>query len=339
MRQTSTPPEQSGQRRERDDVADAAEDDGARNKRQRTALACESCRNRKSRCDGGNPVCTACAAMGFACVYRRPVGPAATRQPASDPSRVLQMENRLHMIEALLQQMSRGANGHRNAGADMPHHTAPTVAFQPPAAEADSVDGMGAITFAGEAVSHYFGLSSNSAFAAQISRAVKATHLAPPAIQPSAVNASVGDNQSHVGAGVAANGHTGSTLSTITLSRPASPFGRQPRKTADLLHLPQSGEMLRLVQAYFAHAGGYFPFVDKAAIVRFVQQVDSSVASNTRRPFLCLVNAVLACGMSLTLTDSYEVQADEAQAAVYLEKAYALSPWVTSNTANLETGK
>ena len=97
--------------------------------------------------------------------------------------------------------------------------------------------------------------------------------------------------------------------------------------------------MVRLVEAYFAHAGGYFPFVDKVTMLRSVQHRDPNVIFSASRPFLCLLNAVLACGMSLTLPESQDVPGDEAQAAVYFERANALCPWISSSTANLETGK
>ena len=55
-------------------------DDERRLKRQRTALACDSCRGRKTRCDGTRPSCGVCLDMGFDCLYPRPGrGPNASR--------------------------------------------------------------------------------------------------------------------------------------------------------------------------------------------------------------------------------------------------------------------
>lgn len=51
-------------------------------KRQRVAVACGSCRLRKSRCDGARPTCSTCAAMHFACAYTKPSYAYAT-QPAT----------------------------------------------------------------------------------------------------------------------------------------------------------------------------------------------------------------------------------------------------------------
>ena len=279
--------------------------------------------------------------MGFSCVYRRPVAPSALEPAPPDHSRVTQMESRLQMVETLLQQLSRATDGRRLPGADVAN-AASTVDFHLLIAESDSVDGMGTITFAGEAVSHYFGPSSNSAFAAQVSRAVKATHRGLTADQGLVASMQPNHADDHLDPTAMTNGRGRGALSTTMLSRPASPPGLsrlQPRKASDLLHLPAAEEMLRLVQAYFAHAGGYFPFVDKASLIRSIRELGSTGPSEVlRRPRLCLLNAVLACGMSLTLPDSQDVKGDEAKAAIYCERALALSPWLVSNTANLETG-
>ncbi|KAF2173952.1 hypothetical protein M409DRAFT_16222 [Zasmidium cellare ATCC 36951] len=277
--------------------------------------------------------------MGFPCHYRRPVVTGAPVQQSSpESSRVSAMENRLEMVEALLQQLSGTAAGSRDSHDDASSFTAPSDDTTLPAVERDSVDGLGTITFSGETISHYFGLSSNSAFAAQISRAVKTIHRPVPAVSTATPNSNL--DTSLEGTGRIIEPHSTSNVppSTAMLSRPASPFRRlQQRKAADLLHLPPSNEMLLLIQAYFSRAGGYFSYVNKASLVHFAQSVQSATMSNISQPFLSLLNAVLACGKSLTLPDSQDIQGDEAQADVYFERAFALSPWVASNTASLET--
>lgn len=196
---------------ERDSSADNGHDSELpRNKRQRTAVACDSCRNRKSRCDGTRPSCIACVEMGFECVYRQPSSisaqPAAYppayppaqapgQASAQDPSRFSQVEGRLQMLEVLLLQIVRGSHGNpgtavagsSHSGADSglspflsdatANHMGPMQSAdgQPdPSAEQDSVDGMATVAFADETVFHSFGPSSNSAFAAHILRAAKA---------------------------------------------------------------------------------------------------------------------------------------------------------------------
>lgn len=41
-------------------------------KRRRTAVACETCRRRKTRCSGSHPSCQQCAQLGLRCRYNSP---------------------------------------------------------------------------------------------------------------------------------------------------------------------------------------------------------------------------------------------------------------------------
>ena len=314
----------AGQRRPRpyDDEVEGT------NKRQRTALACDSCRHRKSRCDGARPACASCAGMGFTCVYRRPIS-----APAYEPSLYSQMESRLHAVESMLQQVTRENPAHpplqnesaerlkkigyRADGQDHSQTGMNGVGFSE-----DTVDGMGTITFAGEAVSHFFGLSSNSAFVARIMRALKSEHRSvnnPLEKQPA----------------------SGGDLSA-TLSRPASPplpSDRQSPKTLNPYLLPPHAEILLLVNSFFDTTGHFFPYIDKNAMIESIEELNSNDVLTVRQSWLCLLNAIMACGTSLTLTVSRDIKADEVRSNVFFERAMAISPWFMSNTANLETGK
>ena len=63
--------------------------------RRRATIACEICRSRKSRCDGGRPKCRLCTELHAECVYREP----GIKLDAGDK---LILE-RLERIEGLLQ--------------------------------------------------------------------------------------------------------------------------------------------------------------------------------------------------------------------------------------------
>ena len=72
--------------------------------RRRATIACEICRSRKSRCDGGRPKCRLCTELGADCVYREP----GVKLDAGDKM----ILERLARIEGLLlsgQQASPGA--------------------------------------------------------------------------------------------------------------------------------------------------------------------------------------------------------------------------------------
>lgn len=53
-----------------DDGKANAQDDLAQPKRQRVSRACDSCRSKKDKCDGTQPVCSTCASLGRPCTYK-----------------------------------------------------------------------------------------------------------------------------------------------------------------------------------------------------------------------------------------------------------------------------
>lgn len=292
-------------------------------KRQRTNLACESCRNRKSRCDGARPICTACSSMGFHCVYRRPVPPAAQQQ-----SRFSQMESRLQALEDMLQSGSNhdntleaSTNGNppqlpsaiSQSNIQVNDTAGGTEARIAPNndRDEDSVDGMGAITFSGESTSLFFGSSSNSAFAALIAKIP-------------------GQREQRI------NDHNGA------VSRPSSPvLPPQPihQEAVNPYALPPHEEILRLVNRWFSVTGCFFPYINKAESYETIHKMRFSTSPTVRKSWLSLLNAMMACGLSLILPESQDVVGDETQAHTYFKRAYQLSPWFESSSANLETGK
>ncbi|KAF3385511.1 Quinic acid utilization activator [Penicillium rolfsii] len=53
-----------------DDGKTNTQDDPAQPKRQRVSRACDSCRSKKDKCDGLQPVCSTCASLGRPCTYK-----------------------------------------------------------------------------------------------------------------------------------------------------------------------------------------------------------------------------------------------------------------------------
>ncbi|KAF7184524.1 hypothetical protein CNMCM7691_005646 [Aspergillus felis] len=53
-----------------DDRRMAADDNSAQSKRQRVSRACDSCRSKKDKCDGVQPVCSTCASLCRPCTYK-----------------------------------------------------------------------------------------------------------------------------------------------------------------------------------------------------------------------------------------------------------------------------
>jgi hypothetical protein len=147
------------------------------NKRKRTAHACETCRQRKSRCNGERPRCDICTEQSLDCYYR---DAAVTSGAGADRQAIARLEARLKDVESILQtivpdraQTSLFSPPRSHVGDDASvrvqdrntyfsdtspprpsHEPDPGPKYQPPQ---DSVDGLGSITFADETSSGYFG--------------------------------------------------------------------------------------------------------------------------------------------------------------------------------------
>lgn len=170
------------------------ENSASRSRRQRIALACGSCRARKTKCNGARPSCGTCVDFDFVCNYSRPIrrhensllsrpSDSLTVDGMSGPS----TESRLHAIEQTLQLLA--ANGgvppptrtrdcttasvlgltSPSSTADIPFDSSSQqarpphgadqmlVSPQPHASQNDTVDGMVVITFADDVTTACFG--------------------------------------------------------------------------------------------------------------------------------------------------------------------------------------
>ncbi|KAF2637602.1 hypothetical protein P280DRAFT_407289 [Massarina eburnea CBS 473.64] len=75
-------------------------------RRVRVALACQRCKGRKQRCDGGNPSCKSCLKVGIDCVYE------PTLRPRYPGGKMLYAEIRIAFLEAQLPEHGRDHFGH-----------------------------------------------------------------------------------------------------------------------------------------------------------------------------------------------------------------------------------
>ncbi|RVX68353.1 hypothetical protein B0A52_07353 [Exophiala mesophila] len=320
----------AGNPRRRKDYSD--EDDNVfASKRQRTAVACNSCKNRKSRCNGGRPTCSTCIDLGLECVYRAP-----SRAQTSQAREMHWMRNRLQSIEELLRNIGVQAHESQNdpsspqdlpLSSDMPpstvgeartnevsQHDSTTFGVDKLPGE-DTVDGMGAITFADESTSGHFGLSSNSAFFSHIGRCLDSTTTIS----------------------TQRNAHT-QHLAT-NMSRPASPPvapGPQVDKTPNPRILPPQEDILRMVEAFFSVTGMFFPFIHKRSVINMVEEMSITRFSCVPQSWLCLLNAIMAIGTSLSVGQDDTLKHQEEESSVYFQRALILSPWTLSNPTNLE---
>lgn len=319
------------------------EEDAPGYKRQRTALACNSCRFRKSRCNGARPVCSTCTDMGFECVYRGPA-PAIRHQ-----TREMQaMENRLHKFEELLLSIATKVQNSDNVPTAMPsasqlngsnfsggpaaqdnstfpysnlngfqQEQARTQREEPMSGvtQEDTVDGMGSIIFADESSSGFFGPSSNSAFFSNIAVALTSR------------------------TGTMPEGKEFSRDLAANMSRPPSPplQSRPDPTSVNPYKLPSRTEILRLIEIFFSFTGQFFPYISKSNLTHSVNELDLVRFAGVRKSWLCLLNAVMAMATSLDGESGRHVKSRESESDVFFQRALILSPWTISNTANLET--
>ena len=324
------------------------EDDAPANKRQRTALACNSCRYRKSRCNGAHPTCSTCSDLGFECVYR---GPAPA--PRFAPHDMQSVEKRLQKFEDVLMGIAKNQQMANDTG-NLLRYTAQQQASNYvgapaledpsalassnllylqmeqasaqrdrsttklwPMAQEDTVDGMGSIIFADESSSGFFGPSSNSAFFGNIARVLSLSVRTMP------------------------DGREPTRDLAGTLSRPPSPpaQNRGASRPVNLYKLPSRAEISRLIDIFFSFTGHFFPYVSKTSLTEMVEELEMTRFSSVRKSGLCLLNAVFAMGTSLDGETGRDRKSRETEADVFFQRALALSPWSISNTANMETCK
>ena len=208
-----------------------------------------------------------------------------------------------------------------------------------PSNDEDTVDGMGAITFADEQTSGFFGNltlfmvslnqlsisvgpSSNTAFFRHIVNAMGTV-----------MSAEV-QNLPHIASWNA---------SARTISRPASPSQHSIEPLSaigtDECVLPPESEVFRLIDLYFSNTGMLFPYLHKESIVETYHEMKSSQFRNVRRSWLCILNVIMAFAtcVSENLLESIVIRTTAAE--VFFRRALALSRDITYVPANLERCK
>lgn len=146
---------------------------GRPSKRRRVSVACDACRTRKSRCDGKRPSCSLCQDLGFVCVYTPP--PTAANIIVHKDylhgleDRVKRLEESYGAVrgdlDGLAKRVDDGPERGRERESALSGRNAKEsqdetrIAARMPdlIGTEDSVDGMGAVIFADEEDSGFFG--------------------------------------------------------------------------------------------------------------------------------------------------------------------------------------
>ncbi|KAH7141726.1 c6 zinc finger domain-containing protein [Dactylonectria macrodidyma] len=272
---------------------------GSRPRRHRTALACNACRVRKSRCNGRRPRCTLCERMGFECIYEMP-NSSANLIVSKDI--IAGLESRLEALENNVRQHNEqlGAGG---AGT-INHFATPTspqsyLALEPTdpptgavvvsvlnqerdlQTDANETDGM-AISLVDDDDYGYFGPSSNISLMRNISRAMARKGYVPEisSLSPTAPT-----------------DHPGTKAGTGK-QRPRTSVGAGSASRLDMInpnYLPPDNETQALVSQYFANTGMLFPYIHESSFIETYQQLrQRQFRVQVRRTWLGLLNMILA---------------------------------------------
>ncbi|KAJ5610294.1 hypothetical protein N7510_007013, partial [Penicillium lagena] len=134
-------------------------------------VACDACRTRKSRCDGNRPLCSLCRDLGFECIYT----------PPTTATNVIVQKDYLHGLEDRVRKLEDSLSTVKDdiAGLITKVDQGPGQVLQPSEYEGsqrvvaghvpdltgteDSVDAMGAVTFANEEDSGFFAMATITA--------------------------------------------------------------------------------------------------------------------------------------------------------------------------------
>ncbi|CAI7564144.1 unnamed protein product [Penicillium glandicola] len=288
---------------------------GRPSKRRRVAIACDACRTRKSRCDGKRPSCSLCQDLVFECVYTPP--PTATNVIVQKDylhgleDRVKKLEQSFGAVrgdlDGLVKRIDCGPEREsvisgRNAGKSQSQGETRIAAPMPDLiGTEDSVDGMGAVIFADEEDSGFFGPSSNIAFLRHLSGAiVQPGHLPSP--------------------GAAEGGF-------VNASRPSSPprqIGQDRRLQVNIFALPPQENTLELIERYFSNTGLLFPYIYPPVFLETYHQMAQENFSRVRRTWLGLLNMVLAMATITAIPGSASADARIEESDVFYQRGLGL---------------
>ncbi|KAH7039583.1 fungal-specific transcription factor domain-containing protein [Microdochium trichocladiopsis] len=327
-------------------MSDTSPSAGPVSKRKRTALACNVCRSRKSRCNGARPQCSMCSAAGFECIYE--TSDSATNIIVQKEY-VVGLSDRVQALEAAIAKHNKAIQDHETRLQSVEprgqrtrtfddDHPGPAELGQTPVsiASADNqeapseervTDGM-VISFVSEADTGHFGPSSNIALLGHISQAVSS--LANSHDIPSS---GVMENWARIDSGI------------INTTRRASPENSTADNGLRIHHgnpspyvLPSEAVTRELMRQYFSNTGLLYPYIHEPT---FVKEYDDLVANGfkkARRPWLALLHMILAMSSSTLVVDTKEErQQRNAESLLFYKRAARLCDSQETRGTSLET--
>ncbi|KAJ4138460.1 hypothetical protein NW768_002294 [Fusarium equiseti] len=306
-------------------------------KRRRIALACTTCRLRKSRCDGTRPTCSSCVSLGFDCHY----------EPGESTANVIvrkeymsDMDTRLSNLEQLYQRLNYVLEGHVsacNAPGDAQYrlsNPSPRTEEQPnailpratcleePQVEDATANGM-AMTFIEEHTSAFFGGSSNVNFTRLLLRAVN--HIRSPVKLHGVTAASTCSQE------LDESNMSKASQSYANPLVPSPGVGPQAMTT-----LPSSQEMERMLDIYFDTGGHVFPFIHRESLMKTYLSCRENGWTKVRRTFLGTLNVIFATVANVDRDAVPSARERQEKANTYFRRATDLCGELSKQVISLE---
>ncbi|KAK3936611.1 hypothetical protein QBC46DRAFT_269289 [Diplogelasinospora grovesii] len=310
-------------------------------KRRRVALACANCRQRKSRCDGRRPSCSLCTELGCDCVYEQG---GVTTNLTVGRSYLDRLERRLSDIEAALERVqdtqATAMTDKRGESQDVavtensvsPRASSPSLVYRSngglgelDTAE-DPIDGMGAIQFADEEDSAYFGPSSNIAFLRHVRLAQARVGDLGQSLLPSPSNP----------ARDVAGGMSVSRPHPVDPGTNAWQSRDRAYGSVNIYTLPSEARTWSLIKEYFQKTGQLLPFVHEESFCATYFEMKKSNFTKARRTWLGLLNIILAMATTLHVDTNISAEKRIEESDVYYQRAHGLCDKESRRNISLE---
>ncbi|KAJ0418320.1 fungal-specific transcription factor domain-containing protein [Aspergillus carlsbadensis] len=296
-------------------------------KRRRVALACRTCRKRKSRCDGARPTCRHCAELGQDCTYDPPTrGSYVSQEDAHQ--RFLAIEDKLNELlewrktdngnKAAPPLFQFGGDSTSDTGMPNDFETDDEVGIADPLDV--SLDGMTVLADSVETGSTFFGPSSNIAFLRHISNALSLV-LVP-------------SDSAHEYHAALTQPLVSIPSSPILTMQTLSTSGSHP---VNIRALPSEAQGLRLIRLYFADTGMVFPYMHEEEVLTSYQAVIMQRTLHISRTFSCLLNAIFATATYISVRKNLDHQEALAESDNFYARAKLLASKLDLECSNVQT--
>ncbi|KAJ5673980.1 hypothetical protein N7462_009419 [Penicillium macrosclerotiorum] len=303
-------------------------------KRRRVAVACDACRTRKSRCDGTRPRCSLCRDLGFECVYT----------PPTTATNVIVQKDYLHGLEdrvkrleesvlgvrdeisGLTGRVDRMQSGKVDGSPEEEVHAQRVVSVPDLIGTEDSVDAMGAMTFAEEEDSGFFGIVSFGL--ARWSGWETDPWLIDDRLGPSSNIAFL----RHLSGAVVQQGYLLSPGAAeggfVSASRPPSVppqmAGHDKRPKVNIFALPHQSETIARIYRYFSNTGLLFPYIYPPIFLETYHQMVRENFTKVRKTWLGLLNMVLAMSTITAVPGGAKADMRIAESDVFYQRGLGL---------------